>query len=93
MVEPQFKACPSCLAPADKLHKGEKGWTCEVCGGTFAVIAGETKLTAVGEIDQLKADVKELKERLPASIPAAEPPEQPNETTEDTEEQDDEEDL
>lgn len=64
--------CPNC-GPGTKAHATEKGHVCETCGGTFTFIAGEPKLAAVGELDKVKADVEELKRRLPASSPAAEP--------------------
>ena len=51
-------------------------YACPSCGGTFSFQGGEPKLTAVGELDKLKdamsetrADLEELKQRLPASVP------------------------
>ena len=71
MADQEYK-CPNC-GPGTKTHASDKGHVCETCGGTFTYVAGEAKLAAVGEVDQLKADVKELQQRLPASSPAAEP--------------------
>ena len=87
------KSCPNC-GPGTKVHKGEKGYTCETCGGTFTFVVGEPKLAVVGELDRVKADVEELKQRLPASTPMAASVAE-SETTEDTEdtEQDEDEDL
>jgi len=99
MADPEkVWVCPNC-GPGTQTHTSEKGHVCEKCGGTFTFIAGEAKLAAVGEIDQLKADVEEIKQRLPASVPAAVPPEDPeNDQTEDPEaecgvEDEDEEDV
>jgi uncharacterized Zn finger protein (UPF0148 family) len=82
--------CPNCGTPA----AGKEGVkiVCAQCGGTFEYTAGEAKLTAVGEIDKIRTDVEELKQRLPASTPAAEPAVDPNPDLEDPDIDDDEED-
>ncbi len=89
--------CPNC-GPGTKTHTTAKGHVCETCGGTFTFVAGEAKLQEIGELDKVKADVEELKQRLPASVPAAIPtaeeindgqPPEPD----DVEEEDDDEDL
>jgi uncharacterized Zn finger protein (UPF0148 family) len=91
--------CPNCGTPAAIGKEGVK-IVCSQCGGTFEYSAGEAKLTAVGEIDKIRTDVEELKQRLPASVPAAQPPEDPSATPdspfdddEDLTEDDDEDDL
>jgi ribosomal protein S27AE len=66
--------CPNC-GPGTVTHETEKGIVCEKCGGTFVFTAGEAKLTDVGKLDRLEADVADLKKRLSASSPAALPPE------------------
>jgi uncharacterized Zn finger protein (UPF0148 family) len=72
--------CPNCGTPA----AGEAGSkiVCATCGGTFEFVAGEARLTGVGEVDKLKetvtqhdADIAEIKQRLPGSTPAADPDE------------------
>jgi len=69
--------CPNCATPAASGSEGKI--VCATCGGTFEFHAGEAKLKSIGEIDQIKADVEELKQRLPASSPA-QPPEEPSDT-------------
>lgn len=86
----QGKVCPNC-GPGTKTHGGEKGTICEQCGGTFTYVAGEPKLAAVGELDRVKADVEELKKRLPAAGLAALPSAGPDDP-EDGEEEDDDDD-
>lgn len=89
MVDQELK-CPNC-GPGTKTHKSEKGIVCEQCGGTFTFIAGEAKLKEIGELDKVKADVEELKQRLPASTPAADVEEaQKTEEPEDVEEEEEE---
>jgi len=54
---------------------------CSTCGGTFVFHQGEAKLKGMEEFDKLRADVDELKQRLPASTPAApQPPEEPSDS-------------
>lgn len=67
--------CPNCGGPTSK--NGDRYVCTGECGGSFEFKAGEAKVTNVGEIDALKADVEELKKRLPASQPSHEPPENP----------------
>lgn len=96
-------SCPNC-GPGTKVHQSEKGTVCETCGGTFTYVAGEAKLQDIGELDKVKADVEELKQRLPASTPAADPAEReivpnhppgtlPHDHEDADEEDEDEEDL
>jgi hypothetical protein len=69
---------------------------CSHCGGSFTWKAGEAKLTQVGEFDAIKADVEELKQRLPASTPAGETPADPSPPVEEdveVEDEDEDEDL
>jgi uncharacterized Zn finger protein (UPF0148 family) len=62
--------CPNCGTVGIPGAGGKV--TCATCGGTFSFVAGEAKLTDVGQLDKLQADVEELKQRLPASSPKAE---------------------
>ncbi len=85
--------CPNCGSPAAAAEAGKK-IVCTSCGGSFVFEQGEAKLAGVGEIDQIKADVEELKKRLPASTPAADPVEDPQpDPDQDEEEPEDEDDL
>ncbi|MCU0916907.1 MAG: hypothetical protein MUC88_20455 [Planctomycetes bacterium] len=90
--EQQGKVCPNC-GPGTKTHASEKGTVCEQCGGTFTYVAGEAKLHQIGELDQLRADVEEIKQRLPASSPAADivPGHPPGTVTHDHDDADEEE--
>lgn len=87
--------CPNCGEPA---AAGDAGKTivCAKCGGRFKFISGEAKLQSVSDFDRLRADIEELKQRLPASVPAketpADPPEDPDDDL-DVEGGDDDEDL
>lgn len=96
MVEQQKELiCPNC-GPGTKTHAGQGDKViCETCGGTFIFVAGEAKLKDFGELDKIKADVEELKKRLPASSPAAPPAAEPDKDpeSEDDPEDDNDEDL
>lgn len=90
--------CPNCGTAAT----GEPGVkiVCTRCGGTFEFVAGEAKLKGVGEVDRLKetveqhdVDLREIKERLPASASAADPPEDELDVATDEDEDDEEDDL
>ncbi len=64
--------CPSCGTAAEQTAPGEK-IVCAGCGGSFTFVAGETKLAGVGEFDELKAEVGDLKaiESIKAHAPTA----------------------
>jgi uncharacterized Zn finger protein (UPF0148 family) len=96
------RKCPNCGAVGVP-GTGDR-FTCTTCGGTFTFVAGEAKLTAVGEIDRIKETVaqqgnelEELKKRLPAASPGQQPPEDPSDNPDapfdDDDDDDDEEDL
>jgi uncharacterized Zn finger protein (UPF0148 family) len=89
------RKCPNCGAIG--VPGKDDSYACPACGGTFVFKAGEAKLQAVGELDELRAkvtahdaDLAELKKTLPASRPAdpADPqePEEPDECEDDDEE-------
>jgi uncharacterized Zn finger protein (UPF0148 family) len=75
MADQQLK-CPNCGSAVTVKADGTA--VCGTCGGSFSWQAGEAKLEGVGELDALKADVDELKKRLPASTPAQEPATDPD---------------
>jgi hypothetical protein len=90
MAEKELQ-CPNC-GPGTKTHQSEQGTVCEQCGGTFTFAAGEAKVKEVGRLDQLEADLQEIKERLPASTPAAQPEPDPDPENEPSVDDDEEED-
>jgi ribosomal protein S27AE len=51
--------CPNCGAAA--VGKQDGSCVCPECGGTFTFQEGEARLAGVGEYDQLKGDVDQLK--------------------------------
>ena len=88
------RKCPNCGAVG--VAGKDDSFACPTCGGSFTFKTGEPKLTAVGELDELRskvaahdADLAELKKTLPASKPAepsADPDEDEGEEDEDEEE-------
>jgi uncharacterized Zn finger protein (UPF0148 family) len=56
--------CPNCGAAA--VPKEDGSLVCPTCGGTFTFKEGEARLAKAGEFDQVKADIEELKKRVPA---------------------------
>lgn len=91
------RKCPNCGSVG--VAGTDDSFACPSCGGSFTFTAGEAKLKAVGELDELRdkvkahdADLAELKKTLPASSPAADPEISEDPADEDLDE-DDEEDL
>lgn len=84
--------CPNCGTAAAGAKAGTR-IVCVTCGGTFEYIADEAKLKDIGVIDQLQADMEELKKRMPVSTPGAEPPRDESDDRDDLGDEQDEDDL
>lgn len=90
--------CPNCGTPA---VAGEGGKVvCTGCGGTFRFRAGEAKLEAVAEFDQLKKKVAEqddeirrLREQISGGSSNGDEPDGQADDDDDDEEDDDDEDF
>lgn len=87
--------CPNCGTHLK--GKPDEKIVCDTCGGSFTFVAGEAKLTGVGEFDQLKTKVGELEAgqaelRQQLGQPA-QPPADPQQEPPVTEDDEDEEDL
>lgn len=91
--------CPNCGGATIDGGAGKR--VCGTCGGSFTFVAGEAKLTSVGELEKIKGSVEkherqieEIRKQLPGPTPA-EPlftsTEEQGEWEEDQEDGDDEE--
>lgn len=60
MAEKKVK-CPNC--GTECILKEDGSAVCAGCGGTFTFQEGEARLAGIGEYDQLKKDVDDIKAR------------------------------